>query len=327
MDGRIGVFLLNLGGPYSLDAVQPFLKRLFSDRSIIKISPFPPLQRLLAGIISRRRARKVRPRYEAIGGKSPIGAITAAQAEALEKVLREKGINCRVYTAMRYSSPTTEEVLQKAASEGVKRIVALPLYPQYSHVTSGSHLTELKKVIRKHSPDMELTIVNDYYDDEAYLNALTETVREAIDSLPVEVRDNAQILFSAHSIPQSVADSGDPYIRQTAETVSGVVERLGVPENRWSLAYQSRSGPVKWVRPETEVVLRAVAAGGGRGIVMVPVSFVSDHVETLWEMDIHFKGIAEKCDAVFVRASALNTRPDLIKALSGIVLSALGESN
>jgi ferrochelatase len=220
---------------------------------------------------------------------------------------------------MRYSSPTTEEAVEKALAGNVKRIVALPLYPQYSRVTTGSHLAELKRIIGKRAPDMKLTLVNEYYDDEAYLNALTVTVREAVDSLPEKMRSDAQILFSAHSIPQAVADAGDPYVSQTEATVSGVVERLGVPESRWTLAYQSRSGPVKWVRPETEVVLRAVAAGGGRGVVMVPVSFVSDHVETLWEMDIHFKGIAGKCGATFVRAPALNTRKDFIGALSGIV--------
>ncbi|TET33311.1 MAG: ferrochelatase [Planctomycetota bacterium] len=324
MAETVAVLLLNLGGPDSLDAVKPFLRRLFSDRAIIRIGPCGLLQKPIARLIAHRRAKKVRPRYEMIGGKSPIGEITVAQAKALETELNE-GSLYRVFVAMRYCHPSTDEAVAAIKEVGAKRLIVLPLYPQYSQATTGSHLILLERVLKKRAPEIESAIIRDYYDNAGYLNALAGTVRGIIENLPSEKQDQAQILFSAHAIPQSIVDRGDPYQRQTEKTVAGVVERLGIPENRWTLAYQSRSGPVKWIGPGTEAVLRAVTAGGGRTVVMVPVSFVSDHIETLWEMDIQYRTIAEENGATFFRTPALNTRPDFIAALIELVRGAAGD--
>lgn len=311
------VLLLNMGGPDSLEAVQPFLKNLFSDPAIIGLPEL--LRSPLASFLSSRRARKVRPRYQLIGGKSPIGELTGMQAEALAALL-PTGFG-PVLPAFSYWDPFIREAVESAAASGAQRVVALSLYPQYCSATTGTCVEDLSMALPGTPFESAVRIVDSWPTHPGYLDALAATVNEAIDQVPEERRDDVVVLFSAHGVPRNLVDRGDPYLEETLATVSGVVDRLGGRPHE--LAFQSRLGPVKWLDPSLPEKLAALAAAGAPPLVLVPVSFVSDHIETLYELDIQHREMAEKLGfEIYVRAPALNTRPDFIAALADLVLSA-----
>ncbi|MFO7693477.1 MAG: ferrochelatase [Vicinamibacterales bacterium] len=316
-----GVLLLNLGGPDSLAAVEPFLVNLFSDREIIQL-PFGRLvQPVFARALSKARGPSVRKNYERIGGRSPQLPLTLAQAAALESRLNRGGGAFRARVGMRYSQPTIASALDALAEEGVSRIVALPLYPQYSLATTGSSFNALAQALDASAsrPRPEVTRIESYPDDPAYLDAMTDTVRHALASFPDDRRDHAVLLFSAHGLPRSFVKRGDPYVGQVAATVAGILSRLDVP-NRHVLGYQSRTGPVKWIEPGIEEVIASLGRDGVKELLIAPVSFVSDHIETLYEVDLLFAAEARAAGiSTVVRSPALNSHPLFIEALAGLV--------
>ena len=312
--GKAAVLMLNMGGPDAPEAIRPFLKNLFSDPAILRV-PFV-LRSPMASLLSSWRARKVRPRYGLIGGKSPIGEITSNQAKALGRTLGP-GFG-PVLPAFSYWHPLIRDSVASAQDAGSTRLVALSLYPQYCSATTGSCLEDLSMVLPGTSFEASTSIVDTWPDHPAYLDALARTAEEALERIPPGPRDDAVVVFSAHGIPASLVRNGDPYLDETRRTVDGVARRLGDRKSR--LAFQSRLGPVKWLRPSLAETLEELRAKGAPPIVLVPVSFVSDHIETLYELDIQYRRAAEELGfPFFERAPALNTRPDFIEALAQLV--------
>lgn len=310
-----GVILLNLGGPDSLGAVRPFLYNLFSDRQIIRLGP-AMLQRPLAGLIAFLRAVKTRAMYRKIGGKSPILEITTAQARALEASLNKDRAHRRyiVRPGMRYWHPYIEDTAADLYSEGVRDMVALSLYPHYSLATSGSALSAFNNAVSRLR--VRHVSVPAWYDHPRYIDALVDVISRGLARFP---GGGAHILFSAHSLPMSIIEAGDPYVEHIKGTISAVMERIRLP---WHLAYQSRSGPVRWLSPSTGEMLKELSGAGVRELLVVPVSFVSDHIETLYEIDILYRNEAEGFGVRLERAESLNTHPLFIEALRDLVLTA-----
>lgn len=312
------IILLNLGGPDTVDAVRPFLRNLFSDSTIIKL----PMQPIMARVISRSRAKKVRARYEAIGGGSPILRLTEAQAAGLESNLKDRGLDCRVYVGMSYWHPFIGETVERIVGDGFEQVLAVSLFPQYSKATTGACLSELKKAIDKAKKPLKLDTLESWFDDEGYLRALAGCVEAGLNKFTPKQREAVTVLFSAHSLPQSFVDDGDPYPDEIAGTIDGVLARLG--PITWRLAYQSRSGPVKWMGPQTDATIAEMGAVGVKNVLVVPISFVSDHIETLYEIDIMYKELALASGIeVFERSPALNSSKTFIEALAGIALKKL----
>jgi len=316
MSDKIAVLLLQMGGPDSLNAVEPFLLNLFSDREIIRLGP-SFLQPVLARWLARRRAPKVEVQYERIGGRSPIRELTEAQARALEEKLGE-GFRC--FTAMRYWRPSTIESMAAVRKEGISRIVALPLYPHYSLATTGSSINEVRRVLAQSGADFSVSFIEDFHDHPRYISALVGTIAEGLAAFPAG--EVVEILFSAHSLPVSFIQKGDPYLSQVQETVRLVMGHFHGTGHR--LAFQSKAGPVKWLEPSTEEAIAGIAAEGCRNLLVVPVSFVCDHIETLYEIDITYAALAQEAGIVnFRRTHSLNTSPMFIECLADLVRKAL----
>ncbi|MEF3167941.1 MAG: ferrochelatase [Deltaproteobacteria bacterium] len=325
----IGVVLLNMGGPDSLSAVRPFLQNLFSDREIIRLGP-AFLQPVIAWIISFRRAPKSRAAYEKIGGKSPLADITAAQAHALEKALSQSlgEKTCRCLSGMRYWRPRTPDALAELSRLGVRRVIALSLYPHYSRATNGSSIDDFERAAR--ALGMEYRVIDSYPDDPLYVDALTETVSEGLARLlgrPWDehggLSEDAVLVYSAHSLPKKMVEEGDPYVQHLERTIAALEACTGV---QGVLSFQSRSGPVKWLEPATDRLLHDLLASGKRKFLVLPVSFVSDHIETLYEIDMLFGDMVRAKGGTLVRTPALNTRPRFIEALARLVLKGLTEA-
>ncbi len=314
---QTAVLLLNMGGPDSLDAVRPFLRNLFSDPAIIG---FPAhLRRPLAAIISARRARKVRPRYELIGGKSPIGPITIEQARAVGQILGPTF--GPVLPAFSYWRPFISDAVGEASRSGADSLVALSLYPQYCLATTGTCMEDVSMNLPGTPFEDSVRIIDSWATYPPYLDALAGTVEAALSRVSENLRGDAVILFSAHGVPESIIEGGDPYLEQTLSTVEGVMQRLEGREHQ--IAFQSRLGPVKWLQPSLPDKLKELSAKGAPPLVIVPVSFVSDHIETLYELDIQHREMAMELGfTVYERAPALNTRPDFIAALAELVRSS-----
>jgi len=315
---RIGVVLFQLGGPDTLEAIEPFLFNLFCDPDIIDF-PFSRLGRKpLAKLISTARARKVQHHYEAIGGGSPLRRFTEAQACALQRRLSESGLDARCFVAMRYWHPFTTEAIERLQASGCDEVVLLPLYPQYSSTTTGSSLNEWQRRFRA---DLPVRCVDAFYRNEAYLGALAEKIEEALARFPQPAQP--AIVFSAHSVPLAVIAKGDPYQRQIEETV-GLLMARGRWPNRHHLCYQSKVGASKWLQPSLRQTLCDLAAHGVREVCVVPVSFVSDHVETLGEIAHEARRqAAELGFRQFEMTSGLNDSPAFIAALAGLVVTAI----
>ena len=311
------VLLLQMGGPDALEAVKPFLLNLFSDREIIKIGP-AWLQPLIARMIVKRRAPKVADKYREIGGKSPIRELTQAQADALAT---ELGLPCHV--GMRYWHPFTRETLLRLRHSGIKKLVALSLYPHYSRATSGSSFNDLARCLTDLDSELEVVRISHFYNHPLYIQALAEKIEAGLAGF--SDRSAVQLLFSAHSLPQSFIDDGDPYLEHIQTTVSLVMERFGDVSHH--LAFQSRAGPVKWLEPSTDDKLKELAANGCKNLLMVPLSFVSDHIETLHEIDIEYAEEAHKLGVTgFRRTESLNSSPTFIRCLAELVRTALQQN-
>ncbi len=316
---RIGVLLFNLGGPETLADVRPFLFNLFSDPDIIRL-PFRFLQKPLAWFISTQRHKKSSSYYEQIGGGSPLRKITDEQAHALENELNHRGLKAHVYVAMRYWKPFTEETFEQIERDGITHLVVLPLYPQFSISSTGSSLNRMNKVIKeKRLESIRSSVICSWQDDKNYIQSLAGMVKEELAKFSNLEPNDTTIIFSAHSVPVRYIEEGDPYLEYTQHTFKLVMEEVGTNYSH-TLSFQSRVGPVKWLRPSTEETIRRLASEGVSQILMVPISFVSEHSETLYEMDILYKGVADEVGIKeYRRVPALNCRPDFIAALADLV--------
>jgi ferrochelatase len=309
---KTAVFLLNLGGPRNLDEVEPYLYELFSDPLLIS-APFGPFRPLLAWLISHFRAPSSAEKYALIGGRSPLVEETEKQARALAAAL---GAGYTVHLAMRAGHPNTEEGVRAALAAGAERAIALPLYPQFANATTLSSLRELR---RQWPRDRPLEEVRAWHDHPGFLDASAAALRETLGTLGAAERERALVVFSAHGLPMSQVRKGDPYPGQVEISARETARRAGVAD--WRLTYQSRVGPVKWLGPDTAEFLEANARG--RCVVAVPIAFVSEHLETLYDMDIVAKEAARKAGATgFHRVPALGVRPDFVAALAQLVRAA-----
>jgi protoporphyrin/coproporphyrin ferrochelatase len=321
--GRVGVLLLNLGGPDQLEDVRPFLFNLFSDPEIIRL-PFPWLQKPLAWLISTSRAKKSQENYKQIGGGSPLRRITEEQAQALQSSLQAKGQDAQVYIGMRYWYPFTEEAIARIKRDRIEKLVILPLYPQFSISTSGSSFRLLEALWQEDPAlhQVEHTVITSWYDRPGYLQAMAQLIAQELDKFPNP--DEVHIFFSAHGVPVSyVEEAGDPYQREIEECTALIMQTLN-RSNAHTLAYQSRVGPVEWLKPYTEDAIAELAATGVQNLLVVPISFVSEHIETLQEIDMEYREIAEEAGIQeFHRVPALNTHPVFIEDLADMVTDAL----
>ncbi|WP_392530543.1 ferrochelatase [Nostoc sp. C117] len=321
--GRVGVLLLNLGGPDKLEDVGPFLYNLFSDPEIIRL-PFRWLQKPLAWFIATRRTRTSQENYKQIGGGSPLRRITEAQGEALKKQLGYLGQEVDIYVGMRYWHPYTEEAIAQLTQDNVEHLVVLPLYPQFSISTSGSSFRLLEKLWQEDPKlqPIDYTVIPSWYKQPGYLQAMSELIAQELEQFPNP--DEVHIFFSAHGVPKSyVEEAGDPYQQEIEECTALIMQTLNRP-NAHTLAYQSRVGPVEWLQPYTEDALKELGAQGVKDLVVVPISFVSEHIETLQEIDIEYREVAEESGIHnFRRVPAPNTHPVFINALAELVIDAL----
>jgi ferrochelatase len=316
---RVGIVLFQLGGPDTLEAIEPFLYNLFCDPDIIDF-PFARIGRKpLAKLISTTRSRKVQHHYSVIGGGSPIRRFTEQQARALESRLNDSGIDARCFVAMRYWHPFTAEAIAQLEASGCDEVVLLPLYPHYSSTTTGSSLNEWNRL---YHGDLPIHSVGAFYRNDLYLEALVEKIDEALSRF--SNRRSPEIVFSAHSVPVSVIERGDPYQHQIKETVELLMRRGGWT-NAHRLCYQSKVGASKWLQPSLHRALRDLSQAKVREVCIVPISFVSDHVETLGEIDHEAREEAGQLGIQkFEMTSGLNDSPMFIAALAELVASALG---
>ncbi|MBX2861733.1 MAG: ferrochelatase [Vampirovibrio sp.] len=324
---KLGVLFLNLGGPDSPKAIRPFLMNLFSDPDIFRLPISWLMQKPLAWYIVTSRIEEVIENYEKIGGRSPILPLTQAQGHALEDRLGLDGVDAKVYIAMRYWNPMTDEAVQQMMADGVTHLVVLPLYPQYSYSTTGSSLNELDRVMALRNYFPKMTTVESFYKLPLYQSAIAETIQDGLNDHQSDwscPREEVLILFSAHSLPKKfVEKTGDPYPDQIRETIELIMSNY-FPNNNWELCYQSKVGNMPWLGPDTDGILHYFAATHVENILIVPISFVSDHIETLFEIDQLYLPLAKdlgipQCH----RTRGLNSDPKFIDALAHLVKSAL----
>jgi ferrochelatase len=317
--GRLAVVLFQLGGPDSPGAVEPFLYNLFCDPDIIDFPGAFLARKPLARFISRRRSPKVAAHYHEIGGKSPILDLTLAQAAALEDRLRP-GMDCRVFTAMRYWKPFTADVVREVRAGGFDKIFLLPLYPHYSKATTLSSMKEWRRSASGGGLDgVPESTVCCFFNHPLYVRALAGRINEGLARMKDIPPGEIDILFSAHGVPVSLIRSGDPYRLQIVETV-----RLVMAEGGWrsphTLCFQSKVGPAEWLRPGLNETVERLAAGGRKNLLVVPVSFVTDHIETLHEIDIETRELAEGLGIErFEMTAGLNSDPLFISCLADLV--------
>jgi len=328
-----GVLLLAMGGPPRCEDVGPYLLNLFSDPMIVPIPGGPAFRRLAARLLSRLRRGKAVHRYRAIGGGSPLGEITRRQARALEKALEDRGYTMPVSVAMRYWRPSAGEAVAYMARKGVDRIVALPLYPQYSTATTGSSLAALKKAVAEGGPSrIDVLEIQSWCDHPGFVGCVATRVEKALASAG-GAPERVALLFVAHSLPVRLVKKGDPYVSEVERTVRGIVglldtaldkRRFGLQALEWEIAYQSRVGPIAWVGPCVEEVVQRMIDKGRHSLIVAPVSFVSDHLETLYDIDVVYRDVAYRRGAThFVRVEALNDAPDFIACLADLVIGKM----
>lgn len=319
---KIAIVLFNLGGPDKMESVKPFLLNLFSDPAILRVPFF--VRPLLARIITAARTKPASANYAILGGSSPLLGLTNDQARALEAAMPELDVKC--FVAMRYWHPFSEPVAREVKAWGPDEVVLLPLYPHYSTTTTGSSLSAWREAAAKANLVTPVTTLCCYHADPGYIAATAKAVRTAYEAALTELdgRVPLRILFSAHGLPESIVKRGDPYQFQIERTVGAVVKAMGANELDWSVCYQSRATPQKWLDPSTEAAIDD-AARDQVAILVVPIAFVSEHSETLVELDVEYRELAEhKGVPAYFRAPAQNSDPAFIEALAGMVRTARG---
>lgn len=315
---KLAVVLFNLGGPDGPEAIEPFLRNLFSDPAILRL---PAIFRLpLARVIARRRLPIAREIYAKIGGCSPILAETRAQAAALDNVLKERGVDARVFIAMRASPPDSTETVRDVAAWNPDKIVLLPLYPQFSTTTSASSLAAWHAAVIKLSLRAPTARVCCYPCGSGFVSAQTTLVRDALARR--KPGTSYRVLFSAHGLPRYIAARGDPYVWQVEQSVLAIVQALDEPKLDWCICFQSRVGPLKWLEPATDAELRRAGAEG-KGVIVVPIAFVSEHSETLVELDLEYGALAKGCGVRdYLRVPTVSVRGEFIAGLAELALKA-----
>jgi protoporphyrin/coproporphyrin ferrochelatase len=322
--GGTGIVLMNLGGPETVEDVGPFLEELFADREIIPL----PAQKWLGPFIAKRRTKHVQELYRGIGGGSPILSWTKEQGqgmiERLDRLSPETAPH-RFYVAFRYIQPNSEDALRQMKADGIERAVAFTQYQQFSCATTGSSLNELWRAAGRlgMARDFTWSVIDRWPTHPGFVEVMAKTVQEALDEYPAEARDDVLLLFSAHSLPLSVIDRGDPYPQEVGASVHEVMNAGGF-RNPFILSYQSEVGPVRWLGPSTEQVIKDLGAKGRKNVLVVGIAFTSDHIETLSEIDIEYAELAHEVGITgFKRARAFNGDPDFQDALADIVLEHL----
>jgi ferrochelatase len=320
MKKSVGVVLFQLGGPDSPDAVEPFLFNLFCDPDIINFPLAWIARRPLARYISRRRAAVVREHYDAIGGRSPIRLLTERQARGLEKALAaEFDVQC--WVAMRYWHPLTGETAAAVRKTRLDELVLLPLYPQYSFATTASSLKEWKRLYHRAPGAPAEKIIEEFHTHPLYIDALVKRIATSLTHF--EDAHKAHILFSAHGLPMSLIEKGDPYQRQVNETVESVMSRGGWA-NGHTLCYQSRVGRKKWLEPALIPTIKRLAQAGEKHLLVIPISFVTEHIETLHEINIEAREEATSAGIErFEMMAAVGESPLFIETLASLVRSAV----
>ena len=310
------IILFNLGGPDKIENVEPFLFNLFNDPAILNLPTF--LRYPLAKLISNRRAPVAKKIYEELGGASPILKLTKEQSDALEKKInQDQEIDeYKCFIVMRCWHPRAEQVIKEVQFFNPEEVILMPLYPQYSAATSGSSIKEWKDVCKKNQYKVKTSTICCYPTDQNFVKAHTKEILKKIKDLK-----SFKLIFSAHGLPEKNIKKGDPYQWQVEQSVNSIIKSLKLKNFEWILSYQSRVGPLKWIGPSTDDVI-VENSKLGKKIVLVPIAFVSEHSETLVELDIEYKELAEKngCEE-YIRVPALGTNPDFIKSLSNLVIN------
>ncbi len=322
-----GVLLLNMGGPDRLGAVRPFLNNLFADREIIRLPGGRIGQKLLGRLIVRARLADAIENYHAIGGGSPIVHWTTKQMEILQDRLSRKLEDApKVGMAMRYWHPFADEALADLAAAGAQQVVGLTLYPHYTRATTGSSEVDLLAASDRLGLDLEISFIRSWHDYPGYLDLWASLVEETLDGLPPPVRERVHLLVSAHGLPRRFVDRGDPYVEHVRGTLEGVLARIkDAPPHH--LAFQSRTGPVKWIGPGTGEEIQRLAARGHDALVVWPISFVSDHIETTYELGVLYREQARKAGITeYHIVPSFNAHPKLGGVLAGLVVDHLADS-
>jgi len=312
---RKAIILFNLGGPDKLENVEPFLFNLFNDPAILNLPTF--LRYPLAKLISNRRAPVAKKIYEELGGSSPILKLTKEQSKALEKKLNKNQTTneYKCFIVMRCWNPRATDVIKEVQTYNPNEITLIPLYPQYSAATSGSSIKEWRDVCEKKKYNIKTNTICCYPTDKNFINAHTKEIIKKIKDLK-----NFKLIFSAHGLPEKNIKKGDPYQWQIEQSVKKIVENLNHKSLDWVLSYQSRVGPLKWIGPSTDNIV-VENSKAGKHIVLVPIAFVSEHSETLVELDIEYKKLAEDNGCKnYTRVPALGTNEDFINALSELII-------
>jgi ferrochelatase len=317
---KTAVVLLQLGGPDSLGAVRPFLRNIFLDPDIINFPLAFIARRPLANFLSSIRSRKVRDSYQQIGGRSPILALTELQAKALETALILKGMHAKVFIAMRYWHPTTEETVKKIKAGGFEQAMLLPLYPQFSTATTNSSINEWNRQVKIFDLNIPYRLVCCYPDHQGLVDAFVENINNTLERFIGIAEEDIDLIFSAHGVPISYINKGDPYQLQVEETVRCIIER-----GRWRsphlLCYQSKVGPLKWLQPPLKETIEQLAEKKRRHLLIIPVSFVTEHIETLHEINIEVRRHATALGIFqFELMQALNDHPKFIECLTDLVI-------
>lgn len=312
---KTAIVLFNLGGPDKLENVKPFLYNLFSDKWIIRAPSF--IRKMIAFFISRKRENEACENYEIMGGKSPLLEETIAQKESLKKNLEKRKFgDFEIFIAMRYWHPLTDECMKQVKNYNPDEIIALPLYPHLSSSTTVSSFEEFDKEIEKNNIKAKVKKVGCYFDDSNFIKSHIELIKKSIKKF--KDKKNLRILFSAHSIPTKFVKKGDPYEWQINKTFEAVKKDKEISKYECILCYQSKVGPIEWLSPQTEDVIEE-SAKLGKNMIVIPIAFVSEHIETLVELDVEYKEIADKHDVKYVRVPALSCDKNFIDSLGEIV--------
>uniref|UniRef100_A0AAY5ENS7 Ferrochelatase n=1 Tax=Electrophorus electricus TaxID=8005 RepID=A0AAY5ENS7_ELEEL len=322
---KTGILMLNMGGPEKLEDVHGFLLRLFMDTDLMQL----PVQNKLGPFIAKRRTPKIQEQYSKIGGGSPIRAWTTLQGQGMVTLLDDMCPDTaphKFYIGFRYVHPLTEEAIEEMEKDGVERAVAFTQYPQYSCSTTGSSLNAIYRYYNSRAvrPKMRWSVIDRWPTHPLLIECFAQHVLNELERFPPEKRDDVVILFSAHSLPLSVVNRGDPYPQEVGATVQRVMERLGHC-NPYRLVWQSKVGPMPWLGPQTDEVIKGLCHRGKKNLLLVPIAFTSDHIETLHELDIEYsKILGEECGVENIRrAESLNGNPLFFKALADLVQTHL----
>lgn len=318
---KLAIILFNLGGPDSIKTVKPFLFNLFYDPAIIRFKN--PMRWIIAKIISTFRTKKAQNIYQLIGGKSPLLEETIAQADALKERLREiSGAAFEIFICMRHWYPRAAELIKNLNKYEADEIILLPLYPQFSTTTTGSSINEFKKLTAKDYSLSKIPIktICCYFNDAKFIEAHVALIKQAIASLDLDTKNNHRVLFSAHSLPKKIIEDGDPYQWQIEQTVKNIVDHLDINNLDYKLAYQSKATPVEWLTPDTEEEIRQTCIER-KALIVIPLAFVSEHVETLVELDIEYKAIADQYKIKYIRIPTLRVDNIFINSLSEMIIN------